>query len=194
IDKDLQPQSFEVPGVTAHIATEVTRNRRTVKNVIGALPGSDPALKNQWIVIGAHYDHLGLGNRNSLAPSLIGQVHHGADDNASGTAGVIELARVAAANNPRVVVAGRPQWKRSVLFMAFAGEEIGIFGSSYFVNHPTVPLANIDAMLNMDMIGRLTNERLFVGGVGTSPELKPALEALDKDSPLNVEFSESGYG
>ena len=194
IDKDLQPQSFEVPGLTAHIATEVTRNRRTVKNVLGALPGSDPALKNEWIVIGAHYDHLGLGNRNSLAPSLIGQIHHGADDNASGTAGVIELARVAAANNPRITVPGRPEWKRSVLFMAFAGEEIGLLGSSYFVNHPTVPLTTIDAMLNMDMIGRLTNERLFVGGVGTSPELKPDLEELDNDSPLTVEFSESGYG
>jgi hypothetical protein len=186
IDKDLQPQSFEVPGVTAHIATEVTRSRRTVKNVIGALPGSDPALKDQWIVIGAHYDHLGLGNRNSLAPSLIGQVHHGADDNASGTAGVMELARYATAS--------KPQWKRSVLFMAFAGEEIGLLGSSNFVNHPTIPLANIDAMINMDMIGRLMNERLFVGGVGTSPELKPALDELDKNSPLKLEFSESGYG
>jgi len=186
IDKDLQPQSFEVPGITAHIATEVTRNRRTVKNVIGALPGSDPALKDQWIVIGAHYDHLGLGNRNSLAPSLIGQVHHGADDNASGTAGVMELARYAQAK--------KPQWKRSVLFMAFAGEEIGLLGSSYFVNHPTIPLGNIDAMLNMDMIGRLMNERLFVGGVGTSPELKPDLDELEKNSPLKLEFSESGYG
>lgn len=186
IDKDLQPQSFEVPGVTAHIATEVARNRRSVKNVIAALPGSDPALKDQWIVIGAHYDHLGLGNRNSLAPSLIGQPHHGADDNASGTAGVVELARVATAQ--------KPHWKRSVLFMAFAGEEIGLLGSSYFVNHPTVSLTNIDAMINMDMIGRLKDERLFVGGVGTSPELRPDLEVLDKNSPLKLEFSESGYG
>ena len=186
IDKDLQPQSFEVPGVTAHIATEVTRARRTVKNVLGALPGSNPQLKDQWIVLGAHYDHLGLGNRNSLAPSLIGQPHHGADDNASGTAGVMELARIAKAS--------KPQWKRSVLFMAFAGEEIGLLGSSNFVNHPTVPLANIDAMINMDMIGRVKDERLFVGGVGTSPELKPDLEELDKTSPVKVEFSESGYG
>ncbi len=186
IDKDLQPQSFELPGITAHIATEVTRSRRTVKNVIAALPGSDQTLKDQWVVIGAHYDHLGLGNRNSLAPSLIGQVHHGADDNASGTAGVMELARYA--------MAAKPAWKRSVLFMAFAGEEIGLLGSSNFVNHPTVPLTNIDAMINMDMIGRLKDERLFVGGVGTSPELKPTLEQLDKDGPLKLEFSESGYG
>jgi aminopeptidase YwaD len=186
IDKDLQPQSFEPMGLRAHIATEVTRNRKSVKNVVGAIEGSDPALKDQWIVIGAHYDHLGLGNRNSLAPSLIGQVHHGADDNASGTAGVIELARLASAS--------KPQWKRSVLFMAFAGEEIGLLGSSYFVNHPTVPLMNIDAMLNMDMIGRMTNQRLFVGGIGTSPSLKSDLEQLDKDTGIDINFSESGYG
>jgi Peptidase family M28/PDZ domain/PA domain len=186
IDKDLQPQSFEPTGLRARIATEVTRNRKTVRNVIGALAGSDPALTGQWIVIGAHYDHLGLGNRNSLAPSLIGQVHHGADDNASGTAGVIDLARLAADS--------KPHWKRSVLFMTFAGEEIGLLGSSYFVNHPTVPLSNIDAMINMDMIGRLVKNRLFVGGVGTAPGLKPALEQLDKDTGIDLNFSESGYG
>jgi len=186
IDKDLRPQSFELTGVFAHIATEVTRSRKTVKNVIAALPGSDPALKDQWIVIGAHYDHLGLGNRNSLAPSLIGQVHHGADDNASGTAGVMEVARVAAAN--------RPMWKRSVLFMTFAGEEIGLLGSANFVNHATVPLSNIDAMINMDMIGRLSKDKLYISGTGTSPEFKPLLEELEKSTGLDVQFSESGYG
>jgi aminopeptidase YwaD len=186
IDKDLQPQSFEPNSVHARIATEITRNRKSVRNVVAALPGSDPALKDQWIVIGAHYDHLGLGNRNSLAPSLIGQVHHGADDNASGSAGVIELARHA--------VAEKPQWKRSVLFMTFAGEEIGLLGSSYFVNHTDVPLTNIDAMINMDMIGRMINNRLFVGGVGTSPGFKPALEQLDKNVGIDLNFSESGYG
>jgi hypothetical protein len=186
IDKDLKPQSFELTGVIAHIATEVTRSRKTVKNVIAALPGSDPALKDQWIVIGAHYDHLGLGNRNSLAPSLIGQVHHGADDNASGTAGVMEVARVAAAN--------RPMWKRSVLFMTFAGEEIGLLGSANFVNHATVPLSNIDAMINMDMIGRLSKDKLYISGTGTSPEFKPLLEELEKSTGLDVQFSESGYG
>jgi acetylornithine deacetylase/succinyl-diaminopimelate desuccinylase-like protein len=186
IDKNLKPQSFELPGIRAHIATEVTRVRRAVRNVVAAFPGSDPALKDQWIVIGAHYDHLGLGNRNSLAPSLIGQVHHGADDNASGASGVIELARLAAAS--------KPGWKRSVLFMAFAGEEIGLLGSSYFVNHSTVPLKDIDAMINMDMIGRLKDNRLYVSGVGTSPPLKPDVEGLDKEAGLDLTFSESGYG
>jgi aminopeptidase YwaD len=186
IDKDLQPQSFDLPAVRVRIQTDVTRERKTVKNVVAALPGSDPVLKNQWLVLGAHYDHLGLGERDSLAPSLIGQIHHGADDNASGTAGVMELARVA--HEYKVA------WKRSVLFMAFAGEEIGLLGSSYFVNHPTVPIADIDGMINLDMIGRLNNNRLFVGGVGTSPSYKPMVDEFNKIVGLNVESTQSGYG
>src|SRR5262249_52986368 len=154
---DLKPESFEVPAVHVGLFTEIIRTRKTVQNVIGAVPGSDPALRNEWVVVGAHYDHLGLGDRNSLAPSQIGQIHHGADDNASGTAGVMELARLAAKN--------KEEWKRSVLFITFAGEELGLFGSSNFVNHPTIPLKDIVAMLNMDMIGRLNkDDRLFIGG------------------------------
>jgi hypothetical protein len=186
IDATLQPQSFDIMGVTAKISTDVERTRKSVKNVIAALPGSDPVLKNQWVILGAHYDHLGLGDRNSLAPSQIGEVHHGADDNASGTAGVIELARAAET--------AKPKWKRSVLFMAFAGEEIGLLGSSYYANHPTVPVTGIDAMLNMDMIGRVAKDRLFIGGVGTSPVYKPLLDELDKTAGLDVTTTESGYG
>ena len=186
IDKDLAPQSFELPNVTAHIATEVIRTRKTVRNVLAELPGADPALKSERVVIGAHYDHLGLGGAGSLAPSLIGQIHHGADDNASGTAGVLELARVAASH--------KGDWKRSLVLMAFAGEEIGLLGSSNFASHPTIPLTSIDAMLNMDMIGRVAGDKLSIGGVGTSPAFKPALEDLGKDSGLVITTSESGYG
>jgi len=186
IDKDLTPQSFALAGAQARIATDVVRTKKTIRNVIGALPGTDPNLKAEWVVVGAHYDHLGLGNRNSLAPSQIGQVHHGADDNASGTAGVMELARIAAKNNHA--------WKRSVLFIAFAGEEIGLLGSSDFANHPTVPIKSIDAMINMDMIGRVSNDRLFIGGIGTSPSLKQILEDLNKPVGLALNFSDSGYG
>jgi Zn-dependent M28 family amino/carboxypeptidase len=185
MDAEFQPQSFATPDITAHIATDIVRSRKTIRNVIAALPGSDPTLKNQWVVIGAHYDHLGLGNRNSLAPSQIGQIHHGADDNASGTAGVIELARV---------LASGPPLRRSVLFIAFSGEEIGALGSSWFVNHPTVPLQSIDAMINLDMIGRLRNDKLFIGGVGTSPNLKPMIEDFNKQARFAITYSESGYG
>ena len=185
IDADLKPTSFELPSAHVDLATDVVRTRKVVRNVLAAIPGSDPALQNEWVVVGAHYDHLGLGDRNSLAPSQIGQIHHGADDNASGTAGVLELARLAAKN--------KQEFKRSVLFMTFAGEELGLFGSSNFVNHPTVPLNSITAMINMDMIGRLNNDRLLVGGVGTSPSFKPWLEELNKATQLKLEYSESGY-
>ena len=185
IDTDLRPESFELP-VHVVLATEIIRTRKTVENVVAAVTGSDPALRNEWLVIGAHYDHLGLGDRNSLAPSQIGQIHHGADDNASGTAGVMELARLAVKN--------RADFKRSVLFITFAGEELGLLGSSNFVNHPTIPLKNVVAMINMDMIGRLNNDKLFIGGVGTSPQFKPLLEDLKKSVALQIEYSDSGYG
>ena len=186
IDKDLQPRSFALPGTNAHIATEVTRIKKTVRNVIGALEGSDPTLKNDWVVVGGHYDHLGFGERDSMTPSQVGQIHHGADDNASGTSGVLELARLAA-NDDR-------QWKRSALFMAFAAEEIGLLGSAHFVNNPTVPIGSITAMINLDMIGRITNNRVFVGGVGTSPNYKTMIEQLNAGTGLQLDFSDSGYG
>ncbi len=186
IDANLESQSFELPAVRIRIATEVNRTRKTVRNVVGMLPGSDPALQNEVVVAGAHYDHLGLGDRDSLAPSQIGQIHHGADDNASGTSGVLELARLASKN--------KQAFKRSIVFMTFAGEELGLLGSSYFVNHPTIPLENITAMINMDMIGRLTNDRLFVGGVGTSPNFKSWVEDFNKSVGLKLDYSDSGFG
>ncbi len=185
IDTDLKPQSFEIPDAHVRISTEVIRNRKAVRNVLAAVTGSDPNLRDQWVVVGAHYDHLGLGDRHSLAPSEIGKIHHGADDNASGTSGVLEMARL---------VSHTRQLKRSVLFMTFAGEELGLLGSSYFANHPTIPVENIAAMINMDMIGRLQNERLFVGGVGTSPHFRTWIEELDKSIGLTLDYSDSGFG
>jgi len=186
IDADLKPQSFDLPNSRIRVSTDVVRTRKPVKNVVAAIPGSDPALKNEWVVIGAHYDHLGLGGRDSLAPSLVGQIHHGADDNASGTSGVLEIARLASKN--------KAQFKRSILFMTFAGEELGLLGSSYFVNHSTIPLNNVVGMINMDMIGRINNDRLFVGGVGTSPNFKEWLEDSNKSVHLQLDYSDSGYG
>ncbi len=186
IDADLRPQSFDLPGTRAHISTDIIRTRKAVRNVVAAIGGTDPVLQKEWVVVGAHYDHLGLGDRNSLAPGQIGQIHHGADDNASGTAGVLELARLAAQN--------KHEWKRSVLFITFAGEETGLLGSSYFVNHPTIPLNNAMVMLNMDMIGRLNGNRLFIGGVGTAPDFRGWLEAFNHPTRLELDYSESGYG
>jgi hypothetical protein len=162
------------------IAIDVARQEVAAANVIGVLPGSDPTLKNEVIVIGAHYDHLGYGGEGSLAPKE-GAVHHGADDNASGVAGVLELARL--------LTTQRPRPKRTIVFAAFSGEEEGLLGSNYYVNHPAQPLANTVAMINMDMIGRLKKENLVIGGVGTAQEWRPLIEAANSLQGLTVTTS-----
>ena len=186
IDTELESRSFEPEGSDAHLVADVTRARRPIRNVIGAIPGSNPELKDEWIILGAHYDHLGLGGEYSMERSAAGQIHNGADDNASGTAGILELARVVSDN--------RASLDRSVMFMAFAGEELGLFGSNHFVNYPTIDLENAVAMLNFDMIGRLNDNRVFVGGVGTSPDFESLLDRFNEPIGLTLDYSESGSG
>jgi aminopeptidase YwaD len=160
-----------IRGLKLDLATNVVRSETPSFNVIGILPGSDPKSKNEAIVIGAHYDHLGLGGEGSGSLSARTGIHHGADDNASGVAGLIELARMLSSQ----------KLKRTVVFIAFSGEEEGLIGSSYYVNHPIVPLANTVAMINMDMIGRLKDKNLIVGGVGTAQEWR---SVIDRDNAL----------
>src|SRR5205085_1674878 len=184
IDKDLKPRSFAFPvSLQVRENVDIERVIKTVHNVAGYLAGDT----DEYIVIGAHFDHLGLGEQFSMAPSLAGTtVHPGADDNASGTAGVIELARW---------FAGQPKQKRGVLFLAFAGEELGLLGSSYYVNHPALPIEKDVAMINLDMIGRLRDGKLYVGGVATGSNLRATLEPVLAHYPLHVDFSDStGYG
>ena len=170
-----QPQASieQIPALPMHqvlltVSTDLVKREGFAANVVGILQGSDPVLKNEAIVIGAHYDHLGRGGEGSLAPKE-GEVHHGADDNASGTAGLLELARIFSAQKPR----------RTIVFTAFSGEEEGLLGSNYYVNHPPVPLANTIAMINMDMIGRMKDKKLVIGGVGTAPEWRPLIETAN---------------
>ena len=183
IDKDLKTRSFAFPSnVTVDLQTDVRRDIKTVHNVMGYLPGTTA----EYVVIGAHYDHLGLGQQFSLAPSLAGTIHPGADDNASGTAGVMALARWFSA---------QPKQKRGILFMAYAGEELGLLGSSYYVNHPLMPLDHAVAMINMDMIGRIRNGKVFVGGVGTGSKLKEMLETVMPKYQFQMDATElGGYG
>jgi hypothetical protein len=157
-------------GVVFSLSTDVVRKNAPAANVVGILEGSDPKLKGEVIVLGAHYDHLGLGGAGSLAPRE-GEVHHGADDNASGTAGLLELARLFAADRARM--------RRTLVFVAFGGEEEGLIGSSHYVQQPARPLDQTVAMLNMDMIGRLRNGALNVGGVGTAAELREMVEGAN---------------
>jgi hypothetical protein len=159
------------------LSTDIVRREASAWNVIGILDGSDPKLKNEAIVIGAHYDHLGHGGAGSLAPRE-GEIHHGADDNASGTAGVLELARLFAEQKPRP--------RRTIVFLAFSGEEEGLLGSNYYVNHPIVPIANTIAMINMDMIGRLKDKSLIVGGVGTAQDWRSMVEAQNLLESITV--------
>lgn len=171
-------------GRTLTISTDVVRSEVPAYNVVGMLEGSDPLLKNETIIVGAHYDHLGRGGEGSLAPSS-GDIHHGADDNASGTAGVLELARLFTAQKPKP--------KRTIVFMAFGGEEEGLLGSNYYVNHPLLPLANTVAMINMDMIGRMKDRRLVIGGVGTAKEWRDIM-AADTDKSFQLTLNEDGFG
>jgi hypothetical protein len=188
--KDLQeqvnsrskPASFALPE-TLRLALniDIETTRATVNNVLAYLPGQT----DQYVIVGAHYDHLGYGNFDSLAPSQIGQIHPGADDNASGTAGVLELARLLAPE--------RGKLKRGILFMDFSGEELGLLGSAEWVKNPTRPLDKAIAMINMDMIGRIKDDKVYIGGVGTGSTLKGILTQADKDSGFKIEYSASGY-
>lgn len=183
IDKDLKPRSFTFPAsLQIRESIDIERVTRTAHNVIGYLPGET----SEYIIIGAHYDHLGLGGQFSLAPKLTGTVHPGADDNASGTAGVLELARYFAAG---------PKPHRGIVFMTFAGEELGLLGSGYFIHHPELPLDKAVAMINMDMIGRIRDGRIYVGGTGTGSTLRQDLDEVAANYPaLKPDFSETGYG
>ena len=161
------------------LSVDIIRKEVPAYNVVGVLEGSDPVLKNENIVIGAHYDHLGRGGEGSgsLSPNS-GDIHHGADDNASGTAGLLELARVFSSQQPRP--------KRTLIFIAFGGEEEGLLGSAYYVNHPVTPLTNTVAMINMDMIGRMRDRKLSIGGVGTAKEWKQIITQANSAQSMKV--------
>ena len=167
------------------ISTDIVRKEAPAANVVGVLKGSDEKLKDEVIVVGAHYDHLGHGGRGSLAGSA-GGIHHGADDNASGTAAIIELARVLSAERARV--------RRTVVFVAFGGEEEGLLGSSYYVNHPAAPLEKTVAMINLDMVGRLRGDALMIGGVGTAAEWRAMIEAANNALEVKVVAASLGGG
>jgi hypothetical protein len=182
INTSTKPASFAFPdNLHLSLNVDIETTRATVNNVLAWLPGQT----DEYVIIGAHYDHLGRGNFDSLAPSQIGQIHPGADDNASGTAGVLELARLLAPQ--------RGQLKRSILFMDFAGEELGLLGSAAWVKDPTRPLTKAVAMINMDMIGRIKDDKVYIGGVGTGSTFKSILEQAQKDAPFKIEYSAGGY-
>ncbi|HLM01863.1 MAG TPA: M20/M25/M40 family metallo-hydrolase [Pyrinomonadaceae bacterium] len=154
-------------------------NAATVEayNVVGILEGTDAVLKNEAIVVGAHYDHLGKGGTGSLAANSTA-IHHGADDNASGVAAMLEMARRFAAEKKN---------KRTIVFVAFGGEEEGLLGSRFYINNPAFPLDKTVAMINLDMVGRLNENKLTVGGIGTANEWRDLVNSNNfPNAPLSA--------
>ena len=167
---------------------EIVRELANTRNVVMLLPGEDPQLKDEYIILGAHFDHLGMGGPGSGSRALdtIG-IHHGADDNASGVAMMLELAEKFAKT--------KGSHKRSILCLSFSGEEEGLLGSKHFVDDPGINLSKVNAMINMDMVGRLNEtNNLEIGGVGTATGLKGLVYANSDTSVIKLTLSEEGYG
>jgi hypothetical protein len=156
----------------------------TGRNVIGVLPGKDGERRNEIVIVGAHYDHLGLGRFGSLDPDSTGSVHNGADDNASGVAALERIATELAASPPA----------RTVVFIAFSGEEEGVLGSTYYVRNPLFPMSAVTSMVNLDMVGRLRDNRLIVYGVETATEFRALLDSLNSTAEFDLKASGDGYG
>ena len=188
LDKDLKPASMDLEIVLS-VTTEIIQQEVTTQNVIALLPGSHPELKDEYIVVGAHYDHLGRGGKGSGSrrPDTTA-IHNGADDNASGVAAVLEIAE-------RLAL-GRKAPKRSVLFMAFGAEEMGLLGSKFFTNNPLVEKSQIKQMFNLDMVGRLNPVKpsLTIGGTGTGIGMEAFLHEHAADRAFKVSTIPDGYG
>jgi hypothetical protein len=179
---DYQQRFFAKSVAAAHAGLP---SSLPTQNVVAIIGGSDPALRNEYVVVGAHYDHLGRNAFNSMDPDSGTAIRHGADDNASGTAAVMELARLFA----------KHPTKRSLLLLNFSGEELGLLGSQYFVEHSPVALDSMQIMQNFDMVGRLRNGKLLVYGVATATELKPLVDSVNTATAhFQVAAIGDGYG
>jgi peptidase M28-like protein/PDZ domain-containing protein/PA domain-containing protein len=191
INREMKPHSRELPGWTADLSVKMHRGKIHVKNIVGMLEGAGP-LADETVVIGAHYDHLGYGGNGSLAASRKMAIHHGADDNASGTTTVMELARRFAAMKDRQ--------GRRLVFIAFSGEELGLLGSEYYCKHPLFPLDATASMFNLDMVGRLRKDKesgkakLLSEGCGTAKPFRELLDKLGEKYDFQMVNKPSGFG
>jgi aminopeptidase YwaD len=173
-------QSYEF---SEHMLDTTKKIKTKAVNVVGFLRGNDKKLRDEVVIIGAHYDHLGMGGMNAL--DTVKAIHYGADDNASGTTGVLELAEYYSKH--------RKDLKRSLLFISFSGEEEGLFGSINYTKNPLLPLEKTQAMINMDMIGRLKDSILIVEGMGSSPYWKTLMDSLKHDNFV-MRYKPDGVG
>ena len=197
INSTFAPDSCIIPNMTATVETETKRGPGNVKlrNVAGTIPGSGD-LANETIVLGAHYDHVGYGGFSSMAQVKVPTIHPGADDNGSGTTGLLELAR-------RMAIARKESPDkpcRRFVFVAFSGEELGLYGSVHYCKEPLFPLDKTRAMLNIDMIGKLRpdkmngKDRVLIQGTGTAKEFDNLLDQWNANSSFSFQKQKSGFG
>lgn len=187
INENKKPNSFTFEKTSVTLQTEIQKVYANTANVVGYLEGTDASLKIEQIVIGAHFDHLGLGGASSgsIVPDTIA-VHNGADDNASGTAGLLEIAQSLASHHTHL--------KRTYVFAAFSAEELGLLGSAYYVKNSPLPLDKTVGMINLDMIGRLKDSVLTIQGVGTSPVWNEIIQKQNQDSVFKLKLGQDGFG
>lgn len=179
-----KPKSFVIPNTTVTITVEMNKENVEVPNVVGLIPGTDPNLSKEYIIVGAHFDHLGWGTENSLYRGKTPQIHNGADDNASGTSAILFLAEKLT----------KSPLRRSVIIAAFNGEEEGLLGSSFFVKNPPVKIENIVLMVNFDMVGRLKENKLYIFGTGSSTSFDKVVDSVAVLDTLILTKGTEGYG
>ncbi|HRI31692.1 MAG TPA: M28 family peptidase, partial [Candidatus Kapabacteria bacterium] len=179
-----KPSSFILPNVSTELTIGLERQLSETANIIGVIRGTNPARAEEYIAIGAHYDHLGMGEYGSLYAGKKQLPHYGADDNASGTAAIMEIAARLA----------KQPLERPVIVMAFSGEEMGLLGSAHYVKNPHVPNTKIAAMINLDMVGRLKDNKLNVHGTGSSSKWNGWIDSLAKLHQFELSKSEDGFG
>lgn len=184
INKEKIPQSFVLPKVSVSITVNIADDIKQINNVIGVVKGSDPSLSDEYLIVGAHYDHLGWGEFNSFYKGKIAQIHNGADDNASGVSALLELASIFK-NKPL---------RRNLLLISFNAEEMGLQGSAFYVKNPLVPLEKTDYMLNMDMIGRMKDNRLNLMGTGSSTRFSTIADSLAIVDSIKIIKVNEAYG
>ncbi|MBN2013071.1 M20/M25/M40 family metallo-hydrolase [candidate division KSB1 bacterium] len=185
VDENTKPTSKLLSGINADISVSLDVQKTLLKNVIGFIPGTVDSLADAPVVVGAHYDHLGYGEEGSRAPG-VHEIHNGADDNASGVGALIEIARE--------LVAKKAELLRPVVFVAFTGEEIGLLGSSHYVQNPLFPNAKTIAMLNLDSVGRMVGNRLIVFGGGTATQWPHVLNGYNHQYRFDLTIQTDGYG
>ena len=187
MNRNLRPLSFQLGVLNINVSIDLETVVKKGANVVGEIRSRNREFRDEYVLIGAHFDHIGMGGvgSGSRKPEE-NQIHPGADDNASGTAGLLELAQKLSANVNYL--------KRSILFVGFDAEEKGLLGSKYFIESSPIKIENITTMINMDMIGRMSDSSYTVGGVGTSPSFGNLLDSLKQDRPFNLAINNSGFG